>query len=108
MRRYLTYVQGVKRTPLPKVLTPAAYLTWLDSYSRLFTSAYRAQWRHEPCVYCGLFPATRHEQKLTLTRDHIMPQSVGGDDSWQNLATACAKCNHKRGTMPVLWYLVLR
>lgn len=41
------------------------------------------------CQYCG---GTRN-----LTIDHIMPRSRGGAYSWDNLATACERCNTKKG-----------
>jgi 5-methylcytosine-specific restriction endonuclease McrA len=42
------------------------------------------------CQYCG-----SHSTKLTL--DHIIPRHMGGEHSWHNLITACARCNHKKG-----------
>ncbi|TCD47708.1 HNH endonuclease [Chlorobium sp. N1] len=42
------------------------------------------------CQYCG-----RTEEQLTI--DHIIPRSRGGEDSWENLITACRKCNTKKG-----------
>lgn len=48
------------------------------------------------CLYCGLMFQTRD-----LTRDHITPLSQGGRDVWQNVATACRRCNnHKGGRTP--------
>lgn len=43
------------------------------------------------CLYCGetFAPAD-------LTRDHIIPKSRGGSDSWSNSATACRCCNHSK------------
>ena len=41
------------------------------------------------CQYCG---STR-----SLTIDHVIPRSKGGDDSWENLVVACASCNVKKG-----------
>jgi 5-methylcytosine-specific restriction endonuclease McrA len=38
------------------------------------------------CQYCGVRGAT--------TIDHVMPQSRGGKDTWENLVTACGPCNH--------------
>ena len=43
------------------------------------------------CVYCG--------SKDALTIDHVLPKSMGGRDSWENLVTACQKCNAKKGNM---------
>lgn len=43
------------------------------------------------CGYCGGVFA-----RSNLTRDHIIPKSRGGEDSWTNLVTACKGCNHKK------------
>jgi 5-methylcytosine-specific restriction endonuclease McrA len=42
------------------------------------------------CTYCGT-------GQPPLTMDHIIPRSRGGTDSWENLTTACIKCNNKKG-----------
>jgi 5-methylcytosine-specific restriction endonuclease McrA len=42
------------------------------------------------CQYCG-----RHD--LPLTIDHMIPRSRGGEDSWENLITACTRCNTVKG-----------
>jgi 5-methylcytosine-specific restriction endonuclease McrA len=41
------------------------------------------------CQYCG--------STVSLTVDHIVPKSQGGEDTWENLVTACVKCNNKKG-----------
>jgi 5-methylcytosine-specific restriction endonuclease McrA len=41
------------------------------------------------CLYCG--------SREDLTLDHVLPRSRGGKTSWQNLATACKRCNSKKG-----------
>jgi len=41
------------------------------------------------CQFCGV--------SSNLTIDHIIPKSRGGEDSWENLITACIKCNNKKG-----------
>lgn len=44
------------------------------------------------CAYCGhLFP------NEMLTREHIVPVSRGGRDSWMNCITACKACNGRKG-----------
>lgn len=40
------------------------------------------------CAYCGHVYA-----RNKLTRDHIIPQSKGGPDIWENVVTACSTCN---------------
>ncbi|MGH8168786.1 MAG: HNH endonuclease, partial [Woeseiaceae bacterium] len=48
------------------------------------------------CLYCATRFPTRD-----LTRDHITPFSQGGCDAWNNVATACKRCNnHKGGRTP--------
>ena len=44
------------------------------------------------CQYC----ATPHHTS-DLTFDHIMPRSRGGQTKWENVITACASCNLKKG-----------
>jgi 5-methylcytosine-specific restriction endonuclease McrA len=48
------------------------------------------------CAYCArLFSADE------LTREHIVPVSRGGSDTWMNCITACRPCNsHKADRMP--------
>jgi 5-methylcytosine-specific restriction endonuclease McrA len=42
------------------------------------------------CQYCGF-------KGDGLTLDHVMPRSRGGPDTWENLITACMRCNVKKG-----------
>jgi 5-methylcytosine-specific restriction endonuclease McrA len=41
------------------------------------------------CQYCG---SPDH-----LTFDHVVPRRLGGRTTWENVATACAPCNMKKG-----------
>jgi len=45
------------------------------------------------CVYCG------DRDKRTLTIDHVVPQSKGGKNTWENLVTACKSCNNKKDNL---------
>ncbi|MDH5326419.1 MAG: HNH endonuclease [Gammaproteobacteria bacterium] len=45
------------------------------------------------CLYCG--EQFRHSE---LTRDHIIPISRGGRDCWENVVTACCRCNNLKGS----------
>jgi HNH endonuclease len=44
------------------------------------------------CAYCG-----DHCNSEQLTREHIVPTSRGGTDSWMNCITACRGCNGRKG-----------
>lgn len=45
------------------------------------------------CQYCG-------EQHLhDLTYDHVVPRSLGGVTSWENVTAACSPCNLRKGNM---------
>ena len=41
------------------------------------------------CQYCG----NRHD----LTFDHLVPRAYGGITTWENVITACAPCNLRKG-----------
>ncbi|WP_241557290.1 HNH endonuclease [Croceibacterium ferulae] len=41
------------------------------------------------CQYCG---SSKH-----LTFDHVVPRRLGGRTTWENISTACAPCNMKKG-----------
>lgn len=41
------------------------------------------------CQYCGT------TEDLTL--DHVIPKSKGGKTNWDNLLTACKRCNSRKG-----------
>ena len=44
------------------------------------------------CVYCGA-PAT--------SLDHVVPRSRGGGHTWDNVVSACARCNHVKADRAV-------
>lgn len=48
------------------------------------------------CVYCG----AQAGPKVTLELDHRVPQCDGGEDTLENLVTACRKCNQGKGRDP--------
>ena len=41
------------------------------------------------CQYCG--------SRQNLTFDHVIPRRLGGKTTWENIITACAPCNMKKG-----------
>ncbi|MFM2080847.1 MAG: hypothetical protein RLZZ124_1809 [Cyanobacteriota bacterium] len=42
------------------------------------------------CQYCG-----SHGDRLSV--DHVIPRSRGGEHSWDNVTTACLRCNVNKG-----------
>jgi len=47
------------------------------------------------CVYCG------KRDKKDCTIDHVIPQSKGGVDSFENCVTACFKCNQEKDDLTI-------
>jgi 5-methylcytosine-specific restriction endonuclease McrA len=44
------------------------------------------------CQYCrSTLPAK------SLTLDHVIPKSRGGESSWENLVACCSLCNNRKG-----------
>lgn len=41
------------------------------------------------CQYCG--------SRKQLTIDHVIPRSLGGNHSWDNVVIACVGCNSRKG-----------
>ena len=44
------------------------------------------------CVYCGA---------NATSIDHVIPRSRGGGHSWENVVSACHKCNHVKADKPL-------
>jgi len=39
------------------------------------------------CVYCGA---------VATSLDHVIPRSRGGEHIWENVVSACSRCNHAK------------
>ena len=52
------------------------------------------------CYYCGIPTAT--------TVDHLTPLDKGGDDSFNNLVSACTHCNYSKGNRTEEQYIKAR
>jgi 5-methylcytosine-specific restriction endonuclease McrA len=74
--------------PLPTVIRLRRYIN--VPYKGIMMTRQNIFKRDEHrCVYCGT-----HDD---LTLDHVTPKSRGGRTSWDNLVTACRRCNAKKG-----------
>jgi 5-methylcytosine-specific restriction endonuclease McrA len=45
------------------------------------------------CQYCG-------QETRDLTIDHVIPRFLGGEHTWENLASACKACNQRKAGRP--------
>lgn len=81
--------------PWPLVIRLKAFVHVPRKYRRRVTNVFLFSRDNYQCQYCG-----RHERELrdreSLTRDHVLPQSRGGKDTWTNCVTACSQCNWKK------------
>lgn len=44
------------------------------------------------CQYCGQSKPTNQ-----LSLDHVVPRSLGGETSWENIVCCCLRCNSRKG-----------
>lgn len=69
-----------------------AYLRSRSDYVPPLTNSALFRRDFNMCLYCGgIFPVR------DLSRDHVTPIVQGGRDQWNNVVTACKRCNHHKG-----------
>lgn len=86
-----------------KILTPTADMRWPSVIARNAFEHYIPNIRlyreslfyrdHGICMYC--------EKPLKIsevTFDHYIPESAGGEKTWENIVCACARCNSAKGS----------
>lgn len=58
------------------------------------------------CIHCNgtLLLAVDGAPISRATIEHIIPKNAGGTDTLENLALACARCNHQKGRRQDLVY----
>jgi 5-methylcytosine-specific restriction endonuclease McrA len=82
--------------PWPTVIRLVRYVHVPHRFRRQVTNTFLFARDDYTCQYCG-----RHRRELRgrqfLTRDHILPVSRGGDNSWENVVTSCSPCNNRKG-----------
>lgn len=77
-----------KAFPMPSVIRLNRYIQAPFRVISLTRQNIFRRDQHE-CQYCG----TRKD----LTIDHVIPSSRGGLHNWNNLVTACKRCNTRKG-----------
>ena len=82
--------------PCPSVIRLVRYVHVPRRFRRQVTNTFLFARDGYACQYCG-----RHRSQLRgrqfLTRDHIVPKSRGGLNSWENVVTSCSPCNNRKG-----------
>ena len=82
--------------PFPTVIRLVRFIHVPRRFRRQVTNTFLFARDDYTCQYCG-----RHRAQLKgrqfLTRDHILPLSRGGDNSWKNLVSSCSPCNNRKG-----------
>ena len=82
--------------PCPVVIRLGRYVHVPRRFRRQVTNTFLFARDGYACQYCQ-----RHKRQFRnrefLTRDHVLPISRGGDNSWKNVVTACSTCNHRKG-----------
>jgi len=88
--RILTYARG--RITLPAVIRLNKFVK--IPYRHAVPLSRRAIFARDGgrCVYCAA-PAT--------SIDHVIPRSRGGGHNWENVVSACHKCNHVKADKPL-------
>ena len=83
------------RVDTPVVIRLSRFIQVPRRFRRQVTNTFLFARDGYECQYCG-----RHRRQLgyreSLTRDHVIPISRGGDNGWANVVTACSKCNLRK------------
>lgn len=59
-----------------------------------FKMGERQNWK---CCYCGCEMSEKRGFDNSCTLEHVVPRSLGGPDSEENIVAACYACNNARG-----------
>ncbi len=70
---------------IPSVIKLKSYLRY-NSIEVILTRRNILLRDNHECAYCG-------KKSGLLTIDHIIPRERGGQNTWENLITACSSCN---------------
>ncbi|SMF36570.1 HNH endonuclease [Pseudobacteriovorax antillogorgiicola] len=92
---HVTKVRSVSRSfSAPKVIRLKRYISVIKSlhqgapYSRI--NVFKRD--RFQCQYCA-----KQLNAKSATIDHVVPQSKGGGDTWENTVCCCEQCNRKKG-----------
>ena len=77
---------------LPKVIRLKTYVKLISNLTTVRYSRRNILLRDDhTCQYCG-----KHVTGKDAMMDHVVPKSRGGKSTWNNVVTACHRCNNKK------------
>jgi 5-methylcytosine-specific restriction endonuclease McrA len=82
--------------PAPVVIRLIRFVQVPRRFRRHVTNTFLFARDSYTCQYCGRHRRTLGHREF-LTRDHLLPLCRGGENTWDNVLTACTRCNHKKG-----------
>ena len=65
-------------------------------YHRIWLRTRLAEAQNWRCCWCGRHVTLERDRRSTVTIEHLIPRSKGGQDTFDNCVMACSKCNGKR------------
>lgn len=84
------------RVPRPAVIRLVRFVHVPRRFRRQVTNTFLFARDEYTCQYCSRFQSDLKHREC-LTRDHVIPQSRGGTNEWDNVVTACSTCNTRKG-----------
>ena len=85
------------RLPKPAIIRLVRFVHVPRRFRRQVTNTFLFARDGYTCQYCAR-PSVELRSRECLTRDHVVPQSRGGTNAWQNVVTACSSCNTRKGS----------
>jgi len=86
---HLVLYSALTAFPVPTVIRINHYVKVRNWYAVL-NKANIFRRDNYTCQYCGI-------KNVPMTIDHVIPKVLGGRDTWENLVTACVRCNNRKG-----------
>jgi len=84
--------------PRPAVIRLVKFVHVPRRFRRQVTNTFLFARDGYRCQFCG---RAQHDlrHRECLTRDHLIPLSRGGANTWTNVLTACSTCNTRKGNL---------
>jgi len=82
--------------PCPSVIRLVRYVHVPRRFRRQVTNTFLFARDDYTCQYCGCHRRDLRGRQF-LTRDHVLPVSRGGGNTWENVVTSCSPCNNRKG-----------